>query len=99
VSVHPLVFDRVLDMAPSSGWQVVQEQDWLTVLLSGASETLAEETLAEAVQRVLAAQGVAPLTVRVQQVAAIPRGAGGKALLVKLNIPRNPAVGLGKEER
>jgi phenylacetate-CoA ligase len=38
VAVIPHVFHRIMDTVPASGWQVVQEQDGLHVLLSDASE-------------------------------------------------------------
>ena len=98
VAVHPLVFHRLLDALPSSGWQVIQEPDALTVLLSGASGAVSDEALAVALQRELTAQGVAAPTVRVRQVAAIPRGAAGKAPLVRSSTARSLAATPGKEE-
>ena len=53
---------RHVDAAPASGWQVVQEDDGLTVLLSGVSGGLVDETLAATVTRALASQGAASRT-------------------------------------
>src|SRR5215469_9627224 len=35
VNVHPLVYSRIMDTLPVSGWQVLQETDGLRVLLNG----------------------------------------------------------------
>lgn len=83
MTVHPLVFHRVMDTAPASGWQIVQEDDGLTVLLSRVRDGFADATLADALRQALAAQGaiVPPITVR--RVPAIPQTAAGKAPLIK----------------
>jgi len=82
VAVIPHVFHRVMDMAPVSGWQVVQDQDGLQVLLSGASESLDDATLLDTLRQALAAQGVIVPLIRIQRVTAIPRNANGKAPLI-----------------
>ncbi len=82
VAVIPHVFHRVMDTVPASGWQVVQEQDGLQVLLSGASENLNEATLLDTLRQALAAQGVIVPPIRIQRVTAIPRNANGKAPLI-----------------
>jgi putative adenylate-forming enzyme len=83
VAVHPLTFHRVLDAVPASGWQVVQENGGLTVLLSGVASGLVDELLSEKLTRALAARGVRLPRIAVQRVAAIPRGAAGKASLIR----------------
>jgi putative adenylate-forming enzyme len=85
VAVHALTFHRVLDAVPASGWQVVQESGSLTVLLSGAGSGLVDEMLSDKLTRALAAQGVSLPRIVVQRVAAIPRGAAGKAPLIRPN--------------
>jgi phenylacetate-CoA ligase len=82
VAVHPLVFYRVMETLPASGWQVVQERDGLRVLLSGGQEGLSEETLINALQQALVEQGVMVPLIHIQRVAAIPRNASGKAPLI-----------------
>jgi len=82
VAVIPHVFHRVMDTVPVSGWQVVQEQDGLQMLLSGASESLHEATLVDALYQALAAQGAIVPPLHIQRVAAIPRNASGKAPLI-----------------
>lgn len=86
VAIHPNVFHDVLDLVPASGWQVVQQSDGLKVLLSGVQEGFSDTTLAEALQRALAAQGALVLPVRVERVPVIPRGPAGKAALIKESI-------------
>ena len=47
VAVRPLMFNRVMDILPVSGWQIVQEaDDRLTVRLSGARDGLVDAVLA-----------------------------------------------------
>jgi phenylacetate-CoA ligase len=88
VAVIPHVFHRVMDTVPASGWQVVQEQDELRVLLSGASESLNEATLLDALHQALAAQRVMVPPIQIQRVVAIPRNASGKAPLIVSHISR-----------
>ncbi|MBI4491633.1 MAG: phenylacetate--CoA ligase family protein [Chloroflexi bacterium] len=97
VAVHPNTFHHVMDTVPSSGWQVVQEPDGLTVLLSGVREDLEDSALVERLRRDLAAQDALVPEVRVQRVAAIPRAASGKAPLIKSNLPPRGA-GAGRGE-
>jgi len=87
VAVIPHVFHRVMDIVPASGWQVVQEQNGLQVLLSGVSESLNEATLLDALRQALAAQGAVVPPMRIQHVAAIPRNASGKVPLIVSHIP------------
>lgn len=83
VAVHPSVFDHVLDTAPVSGWQVVQEADKsLTVLVTGVTPELANQALEEDLKQALAEQSGLVPQLRVQRVAAIPKTAAGKAPLV-----------------
>lgn len=83
IRVHPLVFHRVMDQIPSSGWQVVQEADALRLLLTGFPESKDTALVADALQRALLEQHVMPLLVRVERVATIPKSASGKAPLIK----------------
>lgn len=89
IAVHPNLFHNVLDLVPASGWQVVQQHDGLHVLLSGVREDFLDETLAEALRHELAAQGAIASSVRVERVPVIPRGAAGKAALIKSDLSRD----------
>lgn len=86
VNVHPLVFSRIMDVLPVSGWQVIQEVDGLRVLLSGLRGEFRDETLADALRQALAEQGTIVPRVEVQWVTAIPKTAAGKAPLIKSNL-------------
>jgi len=86
VNVHPLVFSRIMDTLPVSGWQVVQEADGVRVLLSGVRGELEDETLAGTLRQALAEQGANVPHVEVQRVTSIPKTAAGKAPLIRSNL-------------
>ncbi len=86
VHVHPLVFSRIMDTLPVSGWQVIQEAGGLRVLLSGVRGEFEDETLLGTLQQALAEQGANVPRVEVQRVSAIPKTAAGKAPLITSNL-------------
>jgi phenylacetate-coenzyme A ligase PaaK-like adenylate-forming protein len=89
ISIQPLVFNRVMDILPVSGWQVIQETDSsLTVLLSGARNGIHDDSVSEAMQKELASEGAIIPLIKVQRVAEIPKRASGKTPLIKSNIHR-----------
>jgi len=88
VAVHPNVFHHVMDTIPTNGWQIVQDTNGLTLLLSNVRGSFLDDTIVEQIQQVLARQNVVVPFVTVQRVVAIPKGAGGKAPLIKSNLPR-----------
>jgi hypothetical protein len=73
----------VLDLVPAGAWQVVQRPDGVHVLLSNVWEGFSDETLTETLRHALTAQEVVSPTVWIERVAALPRGAAGKASLIK----------------
>lgn len=84
VAVQPLVFNRVMDILPVSGWQVVQDaDDHLTVLLSGARDEVVDATLADTLMQSLISEGATVPSIQVQRVSAIPKTSSGKAPLIK----------------
>lgn len=83
--VNPIVFYRVLDLIPCTGWQVVQEPDHLRVLLSGVAEDVSDVALIGALTQELAQQDISVPAIVVQRVHAFPRGATGKHMLVTKN--------------
>ena len=89
VNVHPLVFSRIMDILPVSGWQVVQEPDGLHVLLSGVRGEFGDEMLADTLRQALAEQGVIIPRVEVQRVESIPKTAAGKAPLIMSHLTRS----------
>ena len=91
--IQPLVFNRVMDILPVSGWQVVQETDTsLKVLLSGARNGLRDEAVSDAIRKELTSEGVIIPLIKVQRVAQIPKSASGKAPLIKSNIPQDRKI-------
>lgn len=88
VMVQPLVFHRVMDIVPASGWQVIHEaDDRLTVLLAGAREGLTDADLRERLADSLAQEQVRVPVITIEHVAAIPKTAAGKAPLVVSSRP------------
>lgn len=83
VEVHPLVFHRVLDAAGTTGWQVRQEPEGLTVLLAGRPAGDDTEAVRRRLEEALGAAGASGVSVRIRMVEEIPRTALGKAPLVK----------------
>ncbi|GHP01162.1 hypothetical protein KSF_112090 [Reticulibacter mediterranei] len=83
MNVHPLVFSRIMDTLPVSGWQVLQENVSLQVRLSGVRSTVDADGLADAVRQALQEQGAIAPRVEVQYVASIPKTSAGKAPLVR----------------
>lgn len=83
IAVHPLAFEHHLDAVSAAEWQIVQEPDRLLILLSGVEESFHEETLAESLRIELAAQGAVVPAVEVRRVSSIPRGATGKAPIIR----------------
>jgi phenylacetate-CoA ligase len=86
VNVQPLVFSRIMDTLPVSGWQVVQEADGLHVLLSGVRGEFEDEVLADTLRQALLEQGAIGPHVEVQRVESIPKTAAGKVPLIKSNL-------------
>jgi len=84
ILIQPLVFNRVMDILPVSGWQVVQEtESTLKVLLSGARNDIRDATVSDAIRRELTSEGAIMPLIKVQHVAEIPKNSSGKAPLVK----------------
>ena len=91
--IQPLVFNRVMDILPVSGWQVIQETDSsLTVLLSGARNGIRDEAVSDAIRKELTSEGAIIPLIKVQRVAQIPKSASGKAPLIKSNIPQDRKI-------
>jgi phenylacetate-CoA ligase len=86
ITVQPTLFHCVMDTVPADGWQVVQESEGLTVLLSGVQKGYENDVLADSLRRELAAQGALVPSVEVRRVPAIPRTGTGKAPLIKASV-------------
>jgi len=88
VTIRPLVLNRIMDIVPVSGWQAVQQADnGLVVLLVGARDGMADETLVDQISKSLAQEGARVPYIRVQHVPEIPKTAAGKAPLIKAYHP------------
>ena len=88
IAINSAVIDQVLDRLPAGEWQLVQETNGLYVLLSGTPAEFPDERLAEDLRRALSDQAVIVPPIIIKRVPAIPRGATGKAQLIKSNLPR-----------
>ena len=88
IAIQPLVFTRIMDILPISSWQIVQdENDQLTVFLSGLRDETVDATLAETLMQSLISAGAMVPSIQVQRVSAIPKAASGKTPLVKAYRP------------
>jgi putative adenylate-forming enzyme len=88
VTVRPLVLNRVMDIVPVSGWQVVQQADnGLVVLLSGARSGMSDEALVDQMSKSLTQEGAHVPYVRALHVPEIPKTASGKAPLIQAYSP------------
>lgn len=83
VAIHPSVFHQVMDTVPTNGWQIVQDADGLTLLLSSVREYFPDDVLVEKIQQILASQDIIVPSLKVRRVDAISKGGGGKAPLIK----------------
>jgi phenylacetate-CoA ligase len=82
VSVHPLAFHKILETVPATGWQVRQEEDGLSVLLTGVQDPLMCEPLKASIRQALEAQRASVASIHVRAVEVLERGATGKAPLI-----------------
>jgi putative adenylate-forming enzyme len=82
VSIHPNVFHQLLETVPASGWQVRQEKDGLSVLLTGLQDQSLGISISSSMRQVLEAQGALVESIRVTPVDALERGGTGKAPLI-----------------
>jgi phenylacetate-coenzyme A ligase PaaK-like adenylate-forming protein len=84
VLIRPLVINRIMDIVPVSGWQVIQQaDDGLVVLLAGMRNGLTDDSLVEQISMSLAQEGAYAPRIQVQHVPEIPKTAAGKAPLIK----------------
>jgi phenylacetate-coenzyme A ligase PaaK-like adenylate-forming protein len=82
VSIHPNVFHQLLETVPASGWQVRQEKDGLSVLLTGLHDQSLGVSISSSMRQMLEAQGALVGSIRVTPVDALERGGTGKAPLI-----------------
>jgi phenylacetate-CoA ligase len=87
VAVHPNVFHQALELVPSSGWQVVQDEAGLSVRITGLKDLAVCEQVEQSLVRLLEEQGAAACSIRVGCVDVLERGASGKAPLILSRLP------------
>ena len=84
VLIRPLVINRIMDIVPVSGWQLIQQADHgLVLLTTGARDGLTDEGLISEIRKSLAQEGAHVPYIHVQHVPEIPKTASGKAPLIK----------------
>jgi phenylacetate-coenzyme A ligase PaaK-like adenylate-forming protein len=94
VRVHPKVFDVALEKVQVTGWQVIETDGRLRVLVAGLASGIDDADVADRVASGLRAVGALDVPIAVERVAAIPRTALGKAPLIR----RSPRVPLESEQ-
>jgi phenylacetate-CoA ligase len=82
VAIHPNLLHEILETVPATGWQVVHDEQGITVFLTGSVADAAREQLRARVAHMLAAQGAQKTSVTVRMTAELQRGATGKAPLI-----------------
>ena len=88
VLIRPLVINRIMDIVPVSGWQLIEQKDnGLVVLLTGARAGLTDEVLMNQMSSSLAREGARVPYIRIQRVSEIPKTAAGKSPLIKAYRP------------
>ena len=88
VAIHPNLFHAILETVPATGWQVVHDEQGLTVFLTGSVEEPLREQLRTQVRGMLESQGVALPRIAVRMTAQLQRGATGKAPLIVARVAR-----------
>jgi phenylacetate-CoA ligase len=84
VLIRPLVINRIMDILPVSGWQLIQQPDnSLVVLLTGARNGMRDEALVGQITSSLAQDGAQVPYIQIQHVLEIPKTTSGKAPLIK----------------
>lgn len=86
VPVHVLVFEKAIDLFPVSGWQVIQTQEGVRVLVSGAQAEQIDAPLLAALKKALEELGVALPPLSIEHVPAIVRGSSGKVTLISSQV-------------
>jgi phenylacetate-CoA ligase len=83
VQIHPNLFHDAMDVVPNNGWQVVQGQEGLNVLVVPSGESFNTARIGGSIEAALTQQRVRSLPIVVERVAAIPKAPSGKTPLIK----------------
>jgi putative adenylate-forming enzyme len=92
VAVHPNVFHQALELVPSSGWQVLQDEAGLSVRITGLKDLAVCQQVEQSLLRLLEEQGAAVSAIRVDRVDVLERGASGKAPLILCRVKGKPGM-------
>ena len=92
VTVHPLAFHAALGGLPVTGWQVIQQDAGLRILLAGATASMDLAVVRGSVNAALERLGVRGMPIVVDTVASIPRTALGKVPLVRRATTTNEPI-------
>jgi phenylacetate-coenzyme A ligase PaaK-like adenylate-forming protein len=92
IPIHPNVFHQILETVPATGWQVRQDVDGLSVLITGLRDQAVCAPLNASIHDALAARGALVPVVRITPVDALERGRTGKAPLILANARGGRAV-------
>lgn len=88
ILIRPLVINRIMDIAPVSGWQLNQQSDQgLVILLRGTRNGISDDGLAEQINKSLSLEGAQVPYVKIQHVTEIPKTTAGKVPLIKAYKP------------
>ena len=88
VLIRPLVINRIMDIVPVSGWQLIQQADnGLVLLLTGARTGLNDQTLENQIRSSIAQESAQIPYVQIHHVPDIPKTASGKAPLIEAYRP------------
>ncbi|MBZ5553469.1 MAG: hypothetical protein LAO21_12165 [Acidobacteriia bacterium] len=103
VTLQPSVFHQIMDTLPINGWQIIQEEDGLDILVRRVPDDFSDESLVRSIQRAISAMGAIVPPIRVKRVSNIAGTPHGKTPLIKSNIrgrmssstsaPGNPGFG------
>ena len=86
VVLQPSVFHQVLDALPINGWQIIQQEDGLEILVRKVPDDFSDESLVQSIQQAISAMGAIVPPIRVKRVSHIPGTPHGKTPLVKSNL-------------
>ena len=82
VAIHPNLFHGILETVPATGWQMVHDQQGLTVHLTGSVNMTVREELRAQLAGMLEGQGAFAPLIAVRMTSELQRGATGKAPLI-----------------
>lgn len=86
VVLQPSVFHQVMDAQPINGWQIIQEEDGLEILIRRVPADFSDEDLVKSIQLAITAMGAIVPPIRVKRVSHIPGTPHGKTPLIKSNL-------------